>query len=182
MNRIRKKNNKYEVLITPFKLYSASFELMQGNWSDDNLSGYFIKKFNNLQDAKRLSNKYPNLDWYNMVLMYKYEYYQKKRILEEYIDKNTILESKLLNPSEAKELMFNRVEKLNNNFRLSKNFNDILSFNIINSNWNSLLLLNNLLSMDIRLKITKSIYNESSIILIGKTDLGTTYQILLTRL
>lgn len=179
MNRIRKKNNIYEVLITPYKLYSASFELMQGNWADDNLSGYYIKKFNNLNDAKKLAIKYPNLDWYNMVLMYKYEYYQKKRVLEEYIDQNTILESKLLTPDEAKESMFNKVEKLHNNFRLSKNFNNILSFTIINSNWNFLSSLNKLLLMDVRLKIIKSIPSKESIMLIGKTDLGTTYQILL---
>lgn len=181
MNRVRKKNNKYEVLITPFKLYSASFELMQGNWDDDNLSGYYIKKFNNLEDAKTIAIKYPNLDWYNMVLMYKYEYYQKKRVLEEYIDQNTILESKLLTPDEAKELMFDRVEKLHNNFRLSKNFNDILSFTIINQNMNFLLSLKKLLPFDIRLKIIKVLSSKTSFILVGKTDLGTTYQILLTQ-
>lgn len=179
MNRIRKKNNKYEVLITPHKLYSASFELMQGNWSDDNLSGYHIKKFDNLFDAKKLAIKYPNLDWYNMVLMYKYEFYQKKRILEDYIDQNTILKSKLLTPDEAKEAMFDRVEKLRNDFRLSKNFNDILSFKIINKNPNILLKLKKVLQLDIRLKIIKVLSNSYNAILVGKTDLGTTYQIML---
>ena len=39
MNRIRKVNEHYEILITPHQRFNAGTEILLGNWTDPNLKG-----------------------------------------------------------------------------------------------------------------------------------------------
>ena len=72
MNRIRKVDNMYQVLITPDIKISPDSALLIGNWSDESLRNFYVLQFESLNDAQAEAFKYPDIDWYKIVLNHKY--------------------------------------------------------------------------------------------------------------
>ena len=68
MNRIRKIDNNYQVLITPDIKLSPDSSLLIGNWEDESLRNYYILQFESLNDAQAEAYNYPDIDWYRISL------------------------------------------------------------------------------------------------------------------
>lgn len=51
MNRIRKYNNSYQVLLTPYMIGSQVPSLMLGDWYSVNMTNYCVKEFGTLKEA-----------------------------------------------------------------------------------------------------------------------------------
>lgn len=182
MNRIRKVNNLYEVLITPHHVYDSSMELILGNWKDEDLADYSIKTFDTLNDAMAESYLHPDILWNKLsddhIDNFKILNKKIREIIEKY---NFIVDikSSLLTGNQIKNCMFDRVKRNDGTFRLINQMNDIISFYIINPWTNNCAELGKIIVKDTSFKIIKhSIFNKI-INLVGETDIGTTYQIII---
>lgn len=180
MNRIRKVGNIYQVLLTPTYEYSPNFEIMLGNWMESNLRNFKVIEFNSLNDALGEAYKYPDIDWNKLVSIH-YDAYEKivpmitqimhkqKRIVE--------IDAKLANPTEVKNLMFDRISRLGNRFTLIYNANDVISINIVNPWSQNLKDIATFLQKIPELRIVRKYYSRGIVHLIGETEMNTTYEI-----
>ena len=74
MNRIRKVDKTYQVLITPTQVSNAGFELIRGDllsFDDSFLRNYSVLTYNTLGEAQCEAFNYPDIDWDSMVLLNK---------------------------------------------------------------------------------------------------------------
>jgi hypothetical protein len=180
MNRIRKYNNKYQVLITPSQPFNSSFELMMGTWTDDYINRFYVTEYETLGDAQCEAYKYPDIDWTVMVLNYKSAFTDKKEIIKQVLSDNEYIvdfEALYKTPEETKNAMFNRVLNHGCRFNLLYNMNDIIYFHIVNPWTKNCMEIADKLINETKLKILKKTITNGVIQLIGKTDLGTTYEI-----
>ena len=186
MNRIRKYKDKFQVLITPYgKFDYDSFPIMLGTWlDDDHLRDYHIKEFSTSERALDEASNYPDINWYKMIEFSKDNFGKFHNIVKDTITKYNFivnLEPRFLSPEELKETVFNRVMKFGIRFKLSYNLNDIFSFNISNPWSKNLKEIQQALNSNPSLRIEKNIIDEETGIIrvIGKTDIGNTYEIVL---
>lgn len=187
MNRIRKTDNVYQVLITPDIKVSPDSSLLIGNWDDESLRGYYVLQFQSLNDAMAVAYQYPDIDWYKMVLNHEHIFIRLKNTLESILSEynlNVEFRPTLMNPETLKNTMFDRVVKGGERFNLRFGMNDIINFTIINP-WS-----NNLHSIakriedyrthlyrdDLRIRF-KKIVDGKIICLYGVTEYGTVYEI-----
>lgn len=186
MNRIRKYNNKYQVLITPHQKYNTGFEFMLGSWTDEGLMGFEVKEFDTFDDAKCESMDQPDINWEQLVDFHKDNFYFLTKEITNLVSYTRMAIEfipKLLSPEQTKNIMFDRVIKGQtddkSNFRLVYDMNDIINF-IITNPWN-----HNLKELELhlikqsRLNIFRKFEKNTVIHLIGRTDIGTTYEIIL---
>jgi hypothetical protein len=179
------------VLVTPHQKYNSGFEFLIGSWSDEALIGFSVKEFGNYKDAECEALNYPDINW-DQLVEFHYDYYKyANEEIKKIIDKTNMavgFKAKLMTPQEVKDKMFDRViagqillkeEKTFNGFRTVLDMNDIISFKITNP-WTKNLqeMISHLLKNN-RLKIFKIINKNGVQCLVGRTDIGTTYEILL---
>jgi hypothetical protein len=182
MNRVRKIGDTYQVLYTPHHRFHSGMELMLGNWTDPHFDNFSVETYNSWEDAMARSYELPDINWDQLVLYHKDNYNKLFEILTYEIDANGLnmqIEPILLNPHQAKQVMFNRVLKFGGRFRLIYHMNDIISFHITNSYTENLRELAEILSVNQALRIVHKTEEDGVIRLIGKTDLGTSYEIVL---
>lgn len=182
MNRIRKYKNKWQVLVTPYQQYNTSFEVLIGFWIDEHINNYCIEEFETLNDAQAKAFQMPDIEWVKIVIMYKNAYHDLKKIIKQELDKNEFIvdfDSTFMDPTMAKNAMFNRVMNLGKRFTLVNDMNDIISYNIINPWTKNINEIASILSKNNKLKIFKKYINNGIIHLIGQTDFGTTYEIVI---
>jgi hypothetical protein len=182
MNRIREYNYKYQVIITPTIPNNCSFELMLGNWTDEHLRNYYVLEFDNLGDAQCEAFKHPDLDWSKLVLLHQNSFYDLTKLIKNVLSNHQFigdLQPRILMPEELKNIMFDRILYFGKRFTLKYKMNDIIAFNIINPFSKNLNEVCVYLENDSRLKIFRKFINNGVIHLIGKTDIGTTYEITL---
>jgi len=178
MNRIRNINNKYEVLINNNYTTNPSIEVSLGELFNTQLRNYEIKIFDNLQDALNLAYNYPPLNFNKMhsdcVDNFKKLTYIINKILKE---QNVNIKPKLLLPEEIKNMLFDRILQKGRRFTFYYNFNDIISFDIINPYYHNLIQLINILQQTKELRIIKIEKTFTHIKVIGLTDNNITYEI-----
>lgn len=187
MNRIRKVDNVYQVLITPNIKISPDSSLLIGNWEDESLRNYYVLQFESLNDAQCEAYKHPDIDWYRMVLNHEHIFKRLEYTIKAIINENDMsvdFRPVLLNPDALKNTMFDRVIKGGERFNLRYGMNDIINFTIINPWSNNL---HNIAKMlenyrshlyrdDLRIR-HKKIVDGNIICLYGYTEFGTIYQI-----
>lgn len=187
MNRIRKQDGKYQVLITPNLQMSPDSSLLIGNWEDESLRDYSVLQFETLNDALCEAYKSPDIDWYKMVLNHKHIFKRLEDTIREIINENNLnveFRSNLVDPLTLKNIMFDRVMKGGERFNLKNGLNDIISFTIINPWTNNLHNISKILENyrthlyrdDLRIK-SKKIIDGKIICLYGYTEYGTIYEI-----
>jgi hypothetical protein len=180
MNRIRKHGNKFQVLITPTQMYNPQFEILVGGWTDEYLRNFYIAEYDTMGEAQCEAFKHPDIDWEKMVLMQKNAFHDIKNLLQENINKHKFIVDfipQYMDQYAIKNNMFNRVMQHGNRFTLAYHMNDVISYHIISPWSKNLLEIADKLNADPKLKLFKR-YNSNGVIhLIGKTDLGTTYEI-----
>lgn len=187
MNRIRKSDDKYQVLLTPTLQMSPDSSLIIGNWEDESLRNYRVLQFETMNDAMAEAYNYPDINWYKMVLNHKYIFQRLEKTLQDIINKNNLnveFRSKLLDPVTLKNIIFDRVIKGGGRFNLKTGLNDIISFTIISPWSNNLHNISRLIENhkehvyrdDLRIR-SKKIIDGKIIYLNGTTEFGTIYEI-----
>lgn len=187
MNRIRKINDIYQVLITPDIRISPDSSLLIGNWEDESLRNYFVLQFDSLNDAQSEAYKFPDIDWYRMILNHEHIFKRLEHTIKTILDTNYLnVEFKpvLLDPETLKNTMFDRVIKGGDRFNLRYGMNDIINFIIINPWSNNLHNISKMLENyrshfnrdDLRIR-SKKIIDGKIICLNGITEFGTIYEI-----
>jgi len=187
MNRIRKFNGVYQVLITPNIKIAPDSPILIGGWDDETLRNYFVLDYPTLNEAQCEAFKYPDIDWYRIVLNHTHIYQRLKTNLEDIIERyNFTVEfiPKLMDPEEFKHAMFDRVINGGERFNLRDNFTDIISFRIVNPWTKNLFKVSKILEThsehlyrdDLRIR-EKKIIDGKVICLYGITEFGTMYEI-----
>lgn len=193
MNRIRKYNNKYQVLITPYQKYNQGFEFLLGSWTDEGLMGFEVMTFDTYFDAECEAENHPDINWEQLVDFHKDIYVALKVRIQETIDHTKMslgFKTRLMTPEQTKEKMFDRVlrgqEMIQTNesdsyqgFRIIHDMNDIVSFTIVNPWTKNLEEMEKHLLEYSRLNLFRKIKKNNITHLIGRTDIGTTYEIIL---
>lgn len=187
MNRIRKVDDVYQVLITPEIKIAPDNPLIVGNWEDENLRNYHILQFETLQDAQCEALEHPDIDWYRLVINHQHIHKRLEEQIGAVLAENKFnveFKSKLMSPEDLKNIMFDRVMHGGERFNLRFSFNDIISFTIINP-WNNNLhyisktletYKSHLVRDDLRIRY-KKIIDGKIICLYGYTEFGTIYEI-----
>lgn len=186
MNRIRLHNNKYQVLITPEYKMSPDSSLLMGNWTDPSFTGFKIKEYNVYTDAFNEAIKYQNIDWDKLYLNH-IEIFKRLRNLivqilnDSYTDAE--VQPNIMKPYQIKNAIMDRV---NDNFTLYHDMNDIISFTIYTKYTDDVFSLSAFLERfkfrynnDLLRIRNKHIIDENIIMLIGVTEQQTTYKILI---
>lgn len=182
MNRVRQYNKHFEVLITPNTFGDDGIALMLGLFNDQHLKKYQVKEFDSLQDAMAEALDYPDIDWKRMILFHKDIYVDIygtiKKLLHE---KNFIvdLDAKIMTPELLKNVMFDRVLRYGKRFTLAYDLNDVIGYHIINPWSKNLKEIFNVLKAESKLKINKYEMTKGVIRMVGETDIGTSYEIVL---
>jgi hypothetical protein len=191
MNRIRRVGKIYQVLTTPHQKYDVGFEYLLGSWTDEALMGFEVKDFNTYFDAECEASKFPDINWDQLVDYHKDPYIFLKKYIQTILDHVDIMvqfKSQILNPEQTKNKMFDRVHKGQislsenddcSNFRTVYDMNDIISFTIVNPWTKNLNEIELHLMKNARLNIFNRIEKNNIVHLVGRTDIGTTYEILL---
>ena len=186
MNRIRKYKSGYQALVTPHQQYNTGFEFMLGSWTDEGLSGFRVYTYDTYYDAECRVGDSPDINWDQLIDFHKDQYYFFKREIEKVINFSSMavdFESHLMSPKEAKDKMFDRVLKGqsrgDSSFRLVNDMNDIISYVIVNPYSANLREMELRLTKQSRLNIFRRMEKNKIIHLIGRTDIGTTYEIVL---
>lgn len=182
MNRIRKYKNKIQVLITPHHKFDSGFELMLGNWTDIHLKNYNVLNFNTMEDAINEALRYPDINWDQMILWHKNNFNKITEIIQYELRINNFnveFKHRLLNSYQIKNIMFDRIMALGERFRLGYHLNDIISYHITNLFSDDIRALTEILSENQALRIIYKTNDNGIIKLVGKTDIGTTYEIVL---
>lgn len=191
MNRIRKYDNIYQVLITPHQKYNVGFEFLLGSWTDEALMGFIVKEYDNLYEAECEAIQHPDINWEQLVEFHKDSYQFLKSQIQEIINRSNMaveLIPVLLTPEQVKNKMFERVIKGNvelrkdetlSGFRTVYDMNDIINFSIVNPWSRNLREIASQLLKYGRLNIFHTLEKNNILHLIGRTDIGTTYEIIL---
>jgi hypothetical protein len=183
MNRIRKYGNKYQVLVTPHHRFHSGFELMLGNWTDEHLKTYQVITFPTEEEAMKKAFQYPEINWDQMVLWHKHIFDKLNNVIKYEINVNNFDDVSLLPiilyPEHLKNMMFDRVMAHGNRFRLGYHMNDVISFHITHPYTSNIQELSAILSENQALRIIYKTNDKGIIRLVGRTDLGTTYEIVL---
>lgn len=192
MNRIRRVGNTYQCLISPSRAYDVSFEFLLGSWTDEALMGFDVLEFRTYNEAECEAIEQPDIDWVKLVEFHKDSFLFLRDHIRDLLDKiSVVTEFKpvLMQPQQVKTVMFNRVLKgkrdmIENNstsgFRIVNDMNDIINFTITNPWTKNLLEIASRLTRSDRLRIFNRIEKNGIIHLVGRTDLNTTFEIILT--
>lgn len=181
----------YQCLFTPYRKYDPGFEYLIGSWTDDSVMGFEVRTFNTLSEAECEAMNMPDINWDMLVDFHKDSYLFLRDHISKAIDNTNITvdyKHYLASPIQTKNRMFERVIKgqeslAENNstsgFRTVYHMNDIISFVVVNP-WsaNLRMLADRLIKTD-RLKIFNKIEKDGIVKLVGRTDIGTTYEIIL---
>lgn len=188
MNRIRKINNSYQVLITPGIKIASDSSLMFGSWSDPNLKGYSVKTFNTMNEAMCEAFKYPDIDWTRLVINHEHIFIRLRNLITNVLNENLAeqiqIRSNLMSGETFKNTMMDRVILNGSRFNMKDGFSDLISFTIVSPYTFVLYKASNILEKykghlyvdELRLR-DKKIVDNKIIYLYGLTDLGTVYQI-----
>ena len=191
MNRIRRVGNVYQCLLTPYRKYDPSFEYLLGSWTDESVMGFEVRTYNTLSEAECEAINMPDINWDTLVDFHKDSYLFLKNHISKALEKTSIgvdFKHYLASPIQTKNRMFDRVLSGQNTlladgntsgFRMVYDMNDIISFTIINPWMSNLRLLADRLIKTDRLKIFNKMEKDGIIQLVGRTDIGTTYEIML---
>jgi len=183
MSRIRIREGKFQVLITPNYIVAPCLTLL----NEDNLRNCHIIEFDNLRDAQEMAMQYPDIDWNTMIYHHQYIYKRLEKIISNVIKDNKFvceLKSYLLDDSSLKSIVFDKVENGGINSNLLYDVNELISFVIVNPWLSNLVSLSNILQNyknyyyqdELRIKFVKAIDNKV-ICMYGRTEHGTQYEI-----
>lgn len=191
MNRVRKYNNIYQVLVTPHQKYNVGFEFLLGSWTDEGLMGFEVREYPTYYEAECMADQHPDINWDQLVDYHKDAYIFLRDEIKSVLDHTKIavqFKSQLMTAEQAKNKMFDRVirgqetlqeKNSTSGFRIIFDMNDIISFTIVNPWTRNLIEIEQFLFNNARLRLIHVVRKNNVTHLIGRTDLGTSYEIIL---
>lgn len=191
MNRIRNVGKTFQTLISPHQKYNVGFEYLLGSWTDDAMMGFEVREYKSYYDAECEAANHPDINWDQLVDYHKDTYVCLNAHIKQLVARTKIsvgIKSQLMTPEQTKNAMFDRVLKgqqsmIEKNdtsgFRTVYNMNDIISFTLTNPWSKNLAELELHLMKSDHLRIFNRIEKNAIVHLVGRTDLGTTYEIIL---
>lgn len=199
MNRIRKTmDGTFQVLTTPHRKFDVGFEFMLGGWTDEGLLGFKVFEYDNYADAECEAMRHPDISWERLNEFHKDQYPLFGDIITKVLDYAEITYNfypNLMPAKQIKHTMMNRVLKIqktmnfessdqydtktDTTYRLAYDMNDIINFVIVNPWSSNLEKIRSFLLAETRLNIFKSHTSNGIIHLVGRTDIDTTYEIIL---
>lgn len=191
MNRVRRVGSTYQCLLSPHRKYDTGFESLIGSWTDESMIGFEVRTYPTYTEAECQAIEMPDINWDRLVEFHKDQYMFLKNVINNVLERTDIatdFKHYLATPIQAKNRMFDRVIKGQNmlaernstlGFRTVYNMNDIISFVIVNPWSQNLRTLADKFIRTERLNIFNKIEKDGAIQLVGRTDIGTTYEILL---
>jgi len=181
-NRVRKYSKGiYQVLISGKNMYDSAGEMM-GNWTDDKLRNYRIEEFSNEEDALAEAYEHPDINWESIIMYHKEVYMHLYKLIKSELEENEFIvefEPKMMTAEELKNKMFDRVMQFGDRFSLTYNLNDVIGFHIINPWGKNLREIYRVLKANRRLRIVRHEQKSGIIRMIGETDVGSAYEIVL---
>jgi len=177
--------------LSPYRKYDVGFEYLIGSWTDNSIMGFQVKTYPTLSEAECEAVELPDINWDMLVDFHKDSYLFLRDHIDQAINKiDMAVEFKhyLASALQTKNRMFDRVIKGQEDlaehnstlgFRTVYNMNDIISFVIINPWMSNLRELADRLIRTDRLNIFNKIEKPGIIQLVGRTDIDTTYEIIL---
>lgn len=192
MNRIRRVGRAYQVLVSPHQKYNVSFEYLLGSWTDESMMGFEVRDYGSYREAECEAIEHPDINWDQLVEYHRDAYLFLRDHIRRLLDKINIpveFKHNLMTPEQTKHAMFDRVIKgqkilverqTSSGFRTVYDMNDIISFRIVNPWSKNLSEIELHLMNNDRLGIFKKIIKNGTTLLIGRTDIGTTFEIALT--
>ena len=184
MNRIRRCNNNFQVLCVPHQKFNVGFEFILGTWNTSSSENIFLKTFDNYSDAEFEAEKDPDINWTQLVDFHKDSFYDIKQKLSsalKHFEMTVNLKATLLSPEKLKNAIFERTS--------NKSFGKILGsicetncvffFRITNPWYENIVATAKYLINIPELRIFQHKTENKIISLIGRTDIGTIYEILI---
>lgn len=198
MNRVRETKGGYQVLTVPHRKYDVSFEFLLGSWTDEGLLGFKVYEYDNYADAECEALRGPDVNWEQLHDFHKDQYGLFGSIITDVLDYSEVtvnMYPHLMKPEQIKHTMMNRVLKaqktmalidggehpdhVDTGFRLAYDMNDIITYVVVNPWSANLAQVEQFLAKESRLNIFKSHSTNGITHLVGRTDIGTTYSIIL---
>lgn len=197
MNRIRETKGGYQVLTIPHRKYDVSFEFLLGSWTDEGLLGFKVYEYDNYAEAECEALRGPDMNWEQLHDFHKDQYGRFGSIITDvldYVNITTNMYPHIMSPTQIKHTMMNRVLKaqrsldrvehenpdyVDTGFRLAYDMNDIINYVVVNPWTSNLDRVEKYLVKESRLNIFKSHSMYGIKHLVGRTDIGTTYSIIL---
>lgn len=178
MNRIRKVDNKYQVLINENYKTNPSIELTLGSLlAKEYLKDYEVKEYGTMREAMYISYNLPDIDFEKIysdcIDVFKILNKEIKETLKG-IDMNYT--PYLLGPQQIKDVLFDRVIEKGRRFSFY-NFNDIIAFDISVNYPVELERIIKYLINNRKLRLIRRVDNDTNIRLIGLTENNITYEI-----
>lgn len=178
MNRIRKVDNKYQVLINENYKTNPSIELSLGSLlANEYLKDYEVKEFQTMREAMNVAYNLPIIDFEKI--------YSDCIDVFKYLNKEIQLTLKpldynytpfLLGPKHIKDIVFDRVIEKGRRFSFY-NFNDVIAFDISVNYPIELERIIKYLVNNKNLRLIRRIDNDTNIRLVGLTYNNITYEI-----
>ena len=178
MNRIRKVDNKYQVLINENYKTNPSIELSLGSLlAQEYLKDYEVIEFKTMREAIKVAYNLPNIDFEKIysdcIDVFKY---LSREINNTLRPLDYTLNTYLLGPSQIKDIIFDRVIEKGRRFSFY-NFNDVIAFDISVNYPIELERIIKYLINNKDLRIIRRIDNDTNIRLLGLTYNNITYEI-----
>lgn len=178
MNRIRKVNDKYQVLINENYYTNPAIELTLGSLlAKEYLRDYTVKEFNTMQEAMNLAFNLPAID-FNKIRSDCVDCFKilGREIFNSLNGIVMIYKPYLLSADEIKNVIFDRVINNGNRFTFY-NFNDVVAFDVIVNYKVEVAKALELLLMNNKLRIIRKTQTQTHVKLIGLTENNITYEI-----
>lgn len=178
MNRIRKVDNKYQVLINENYKTNPAIELSLGSLlAKEYLKDYDVLEFNTLNEAMNIAYNLPNIDFEKIysdcIDVFKY---LNKEIKETLKDIDINYTPYLLGPNQIKNIIFDRVIQKGRRFSFY-NFNDVIAFDISVNYPIEIERIIKYLINNKNLRLIRRVDNDTNIRLVGLTFNNITYEI-----
>lgn len=178
MNRIRFRNDKYQVLITP------SMDFLIGRWTDPYPHNFSVEYYDTMEEAQIRSFDLPEINWVRFVEIHEQEYIRIKALIQNIITKNRLIfdiKPLLKDPEILKNNFFDSVIKSQNegnDFKMKDNLYDVINIRLINPWTDNLKEMEKILSTERELNLKGRYAVKNKIIhLRGITNIDTPYEI-----
>lgn len=177
MNRIRKQNDEYQVIISP------SMDYMLGQWTDFHVGKFSIEKYGTLGEAQIRAYDLSDIDWNRLVEIHQLDYKALANILKKTLDKDGYIYDfypHLKTPDELKNHFFDSVllaQEADVEFNIPTFINDVITFTIVNPWTKNLIEMANVIKYVNKLNIQRIEKQNGVIFIYGKTSANTFYKI-----
>ncbi len=184
MNRIRRSNNNFQVLCIPHQKFNVGFEFILGAWNTTAPENIQIKIFDNYADAENEAENGPDINWEQLVDFHKDSFNDIKHKLyltQRQINMSTNFKATLLSPEKLKNAMFERTfnKSFGKIFGSLSETNCTFFFRVTNPWYENVIAIAKYIINIPELRIFQHKSEHKIVSLIGRTDIGTIYEILI---